>query len=127
MNPTQAVLEERIAALEGGTAALAVASGHAAQLLVFHTIMSPGDNFIAANRLYGGSINQFGQTFKRLGIDVTFVDMTDPDNVADGDPAQHPRGVLRNAWPTPRTASTTTRPSPTSPTKRACRSSATTR
>jgi O-acetylhomoserine (thiol)-lyase len=48
MNPTQAVLEERVAALEGGTAALAVASGHAAQLLVFHTIMSPGDNFIAA-------------------------------------------------------------------------------
>jgi O-acetylhomoserine (thiol)-lyase len=68
MNPTQAVLEERIAALEGGTAALAVASGHAAQLLVFHTIMSPGDNFIAANRLYGGSINQFGQSFKILRL-----------------------------------------------------------
>src|SRR4029079_12760979 len=48
MNPTQAVLEERVAALEGGTAALAVASGHAAQMIVFHTIMQPGDNFIAA-------------------------------------------------------------------------------
>src|SRR6478609_5297750 len=60
MNPTQAVLEERVAALEGGTAALAVASGHAAQLLIFHTIMSPGDNFLAARQLYGGSVNQFG-------------------------------------------------------------------
>ena len=54
MNPTQAVLEERLAALEGGTAALAVASGHAAQLLVFHAMMTPGDNFVAARRLYGG-------------------------------------------------------------------------
>ena len=66
MNPTQAVLEERVAALEGGTAALAVASGHAAQLLVFHTIMQPGDNFVAAKRLYGGSVNQFGQSFKNF-------------------------------------------------------------
>jgi O-acetylhomoserine (thiol)-lyase len=74
MNPTQAVLEERMAALEGGTAALAVASGHAAQLLVFHTIMSPGDNFIAANRLYGGSINQFGQSFKSFDWHVRWAD-----------------------------------------------------
>ena len=57
MNPTQAVLEERMAALEGGTAGLAVASGHAAQALVFHTLLSPGDEFIAARQLYGGSIN----------------------------------------------------------------------
>src|SRR5574341_2402416 len=53
-NPTQAVLEERVAALEGGTAGLATASGHGAQLLVFHSIMRPGDNFVAARRLYGG-------------------------------------------------------------------------
>lgn len=52
MNPTQAVLEERLAALEGGTAALATASGHAAQLLIFHTIMRPGDNFVAARALW---------------------------------------------------------------------------
>lgn len=77
MNPTQAVLEERIAALEGGTAALAVASGHAAQLLVFHTIMSPGDNFIAANRLYGGSINQFGHSFKSFDWHVRWADPAD--------------------------------------------------
>ena len=67
MNPTQAVLEERIAALEGGTAALAVASGHAAQVIVFHNLMRHGDNFVAATRLYGGSINQFGHAFKNYG------------------------------------------------------------
>jgi O-acetylhomoserine (thiol)-lyase len=77
MNPTQAVLEERVAALEGGTAALAVASGHAAQLLVFHTIMRPGDNFIAARRLYGGSINQFGHAFKSFDWHVRWADTGD--------------------------------------------------
>ncbi len=76
-NPTQAVLEERVAALEGGTAALAVASGHAAQMLVFHAMMSPGDNFIAARQLYGGSINQFGQSFKSFGWDVRWADAGD--------------------------------------------------
>jgi O-acetylhomoserine (thiol)-lyase len=77
MNPTQAVLEERVAALEGGTAALAVASGHAAQLLVFHTIMRPGDNFIAARRLYGGSVNQFGHAFKSFDWHVRWADTAD--------------------------------------------------
>src|ERR671916_1710696 len=56
MNPTQAVLEERVAALEGGTAALALASGHAAQLICLHALMQPGDELIAAKKLYGGSI-----------------------------------------------------------------------
>ena len=78
MNPTQAVLEERVAALEGGTAALAVSSGHAAQLIVFHTIMQPGDNFVAANRLYGGSINQFGNAFKSFGWQVRWASPSDP-------------------------------------------------
>lgn len=77
MNPTQAVLEERVAALEGGTAALATASGHAAQLLVFHTIMRPGENFIAGKRLYGGSINQFGTAFKNFGWEARFADTDD--------------------------------------------------
>ncbi|OBZ96258.1 O-acetylhomoserine aminocarboxypropyltransferase [Pararhizobium polonicum] len=77
MNPTQAVLEERVAALEGGTAALAVASGHAAQLLVFHAIMSPGDNFLAARQLYGGSVNQFGNAFKSFDWRVRWVDTAD--------------------------------------------------
>ncbi|MQT13868.1 O-acetylhomoserine aminocarboxypropyltransferase [Segnochrobactrum spirostomi] len=76
-NPTCAVLEERIAALEGGTAALAVASGHAAQLLVFHTLMQPGDEFVAARQLYGGSINQFNHSFKRFGWTVQWAEAGD--------------------------------------------------
>src|SRR6478609_7640583 len=78
MNPTQAVLEERVAALEGGTAALAVASGHAAQMIVFHTILRPGENFVAAKRLYGGSINQFGHAFDNFGWQVRWGDVEDP-------------------------------------------------
>jgi len=74
MNPTTSVLEERIAALEGGMAALAVASGHSAQFLAFHTLMEPGCNIVASRKLYGGSINQLGQSFKRMGWGVTFID-----------------------------------------------------
>ena len=81
-NPTQGVLEERIAALEGGTAALAVASGHAAQALVFHTLMEPGDEFIAARQLYGGSINQFGESFKKFDWRVKWADGNDPASFA---------------------------------------------
>jgi O-acetylhomoserine (thiol)-lyase len=73
-NPTQAVLEERVAALEGGTAALAVASGHAAQALIFHVLLESGDEFIAARQLYGGSINQFTQSFKKFDWNVRFAD-----------------------------------------------------
>ena len=76
-NPTCAVLEERIAALEGGTAALAVASGHAAEHLVFHTLLSPGDEFIAARQLYGGSVNQFGEAYKKFGWNVVWADIDD--------------------------------------------------
>jgi O-acetylhomoserine (thiol)-lyase len=76
-NPTQDVLEQRVAALEGGTAALAVASGHAAQVIVFHTLLQPGDEFIAAKQLYGGSINQFNNSFKNFGWQVKWVDIND--------------------------------------------------
>ena len=79
-NPTQAVLEERIAALEGGTAGLAVASGHAAQALVFHTLLQPGDEFVSARQLYGGSINQFTHSFKKCDWHVRWADTTDPDS-----------------------------------------------
>ena len=79
-NPTQAVLEERVAALEGGTAGLAVASGHAAQALVFHTLLEPGDEFVAARQLYGGSINQFTHAFKKCGWEVRWADTTDPQS-----------------------------------------------
>jgi O-acetylhomoserine (thiol)-lyase len=77
MNPTQGALEGKVAALEGGTAALAVASGHAAQLLAFHTIMQPGDEFVAARQLYGGSINQFNHSFKSFGWHVVWADIDD--------------------------------------------------
>ena len=77
-NPTTAVLEERVAALEGGTAALAVASGHSAQLLVMHTLLQPGDEFVAARKLYGGSINQFGQSFQSFGWNVVWSDGLTP-------------------------------------------------
>lgn len=81
-NPTTAVLEERIAALEDGTAALAVASGHAAQLLIFHTLLSPGDEFVAGNKLYGGSINQFNHSFKSFDWHVNWADATSPEAIA---------------------------------------------
>lgn len=79
-NPTQAVLEERIATLEGGTAALATSSGHAAQFLVFHALLQPGDEFIASRQLYGGSINQFSQAFKSFGWNVRWADARDPES-----------------------------------------------
>ena len=81
MNPTQAVLEERVAALEGGIAALATGSGHGAQLLVFHSIMQSGDNFISANKLYGGSINQFGHAFKNFDWQVRWADPANLDEI----------------------------------------------
>lgn len=76
-NPTCAVLEERVAALEGGTAGLAVASGHSAQLIVLHTLLEPGDEFISARQLYGGSINQFNHSFKKFGWNVVWADADD--------------------------------------------------
>ena len=79
MNPTQAVLEERVAALDGGTAALALASGHAAQMVTFHTLLEPGDKFIAGRQLYGGSINQFNHAFKKFGWEVVWADSTKPE------------------------------------------------
>ncbi|HLJ71955.1 MAG TPA: O-acetylhomoserine aminocarboxypropyltransferase [Roseiarcus sp.] len=79
-NPTSAVLEERVAALEGGPAALAVASGHAAQVLVFHSLMQPGDEFVASNKLYGGSINQFTHAFKNFDWRVKWADPDDIDS-----------------------------------------------
>jgi O-acetylhomoserine/O-acetylserine sulfhydrylase len=74
MNPTTDVFEKRIAALEGGVAALATASGQAAQFIALTNILQAGDNFVSTSYLYGGTYNQFKVQFKRLGIDVKFVD-----------------------------------------------------
>ncbi|MFV2093180.1 MAG: aminotransferase class V-fold PLP-dependent enzyme, partial [Hyphomicrobiales bacterium] len=79
-NPTNAVLESRMAALEGGSAGLATASGHAAQHLVFHTLLSPGDEFISARQLYGGSINQFTHAFAKFDWQVKWADGTEPES-----------------------------------------------
>ncbi len=87
-NPTNAVLEERIAALEGGTAGLAVASGHAAQVVVMHSLMRPGDEFVASKKLYGGSINQFNHAFKNFGWNVAWAD---PDDLPSFEKAVTPK------------------------------------
>jgi O-acetylhomoserine (thiol)-lyase len=80
MNPTVAVLEERIAALEGGTAGLAAASGHAAQAQVFQTIMDPGAELVSARQLYGGSVNQFTHSFRKYDWHVKWADSTDAES-----------------------------------------------
>lgn len=78
MNPTTDVFEQRIAALEGGIGALATASGHSAQIQAILTICEAGDHIVASSRLYGGTYNQFKYTLPRIGIEVSFVDPTDP-------------------------------------------------
>lgn len=80
MNPTTDVFEKRIAALEGGVAALAVGSGQAAQFIALNNILQAGDNFVSTSYLYGGTYNQFKVAFKRLGIEVRFADGDNPDS-----------------------------------------------
>jgi O-acetylhomoserine (thiol)-lyase len=82
MNPTTDVLEQRIADLEGGVGALASSSGHAAQTMAILTLCAAGDHIVSSSRLYGGTYSQFSSTFPRLGIEVTFVDPTDPEAFA---------------------------------------------
>jgi O-acetylhomoserine (thiol)-lyase len=80
-NPTTAALEERVAALEGAPAAVAVASGCAARAIAFHSLMQPGDEFVASTKLYGGSINAFAHAFKNFGWQVKWADPDDLDAV----------------------------------------------
>jgi O-acetylhomoserine (thiol)-lyase len=87
-NPTNAVLEERVAALEGGTAGLAVASGHAAQVVTMHCLMRPGEEFVASKKLYGGSINQFNHAFKNFGWNVVWAE---PDDIGTFERAITPK------------------------------------
>ena len=87
-NPTVAALQTRIAMLEGGAGAVCCSSGHAAQIMALFPLMAPGRNIVASNRLYGGTITQFTQTFKRFGWSTKFVDFDDLDAVEaaiDGD------------------------------------------
>ena len=76
-NPTVAVLQERIATLEGGVGAVCCSSGHAAQIMALFPLMGPGKNVVASTRLYGGTVTQFSQTIKRFGWSATFVDLDD--------------------------------------------------
>ncbi|MGC2660715.1 MAG: O-acetylhomoserine aminocarboxypropyltransferase/cysteine synthase family protein [Bryobacteraceae bacterium] len=80
MNPTTAVLEDRVASLENGAAALATSSGQAAQFLALTTLASPGDHIVSASTLYGGTFTQFEVTMRRLGYDFSFVEPDDPEN-----------------------------------------------
>jgi len=80
MNPTTAVLEERVASLENGVAALATASGQSAQLLAISSLLESGDHFVAASTLYGGTYTQFAVSFRKFGYNVTFVEPDDPEN-----------------------------------------------
>jgi len=80
MNPTTAVLEERVASLENGAAALAMSSGQAAQFIAISSLLQAGDHMVAASTLYGGTYTQFDVSFRRLGFDVTFVEPDDPEN-----------------------------------------------
>jgi len=102
MNPTTDVLEQRVASLEGGAAALALSSGQAAQFLTMNSLLEPGDHIVAASTLYGGTYTQFDVSFRRMGYDVTFVEPDDPENfrkaltprtrVIYGETISNPRG-----------------------------------
>ncbi|MCL4302688.1 MAG: O-acetylhomoserine aminocarboxypropyltransferase/cysteine synthase [Anaerolineae bacterium] len=80
MNPTTAAFEERVASLEGGVGALALGSGQAAQFITIFTLMGEGDELVASSTLYGGTYTQFDISFRKMGIQTTFVDNRDPDN-----------------------------------------------
>jgi O-acetylhomoserine (thiol)-lyase len=101
MNPTTAVLEERVAALEGGVAALAVASGQAAEFFAIQNICHAGDNFVSSTDLYGGTWNLFANTFRSMGIEVRFVDPSDPENFARATDART-RAYFAETLPNPK-------------------------
>ncbi len=113
-NPTTAVFEERVASLEGATGAVATASGMAAQLVAFMTLLSPGDEIVSSSHLYGGTVTQFTHTFKKLSIRVRFVDPTRLDNWEQaitpktralfGETIGNPRGSILDVAPLARLA-----------------------
>src|SRR5262249_2762446 len=82
---------ERVAALEGGTAGLAIASGHAAQVVIMHALMTPGDELVASKKLYGGSINQFNHSYKNFGWNVVWAD---PDDLGSFENAVTPKNQM---------------------------------
>ena len=108
MNPTTDVFEQRMAALDGGVGALALSSGQQAIAVALFNLVHAGGHIVSAAALYGGTITLLGQTFKRLGIDVTFVDATDPQAASPGPFAPTPGPSTSNRWPIRRTTCSTT-------------------
>ena len=95
-NPTTAVLEERLASLEGATGALVVASGMAAQFVTLMTLLSPGDEIVASSHLYGGTVTQFKQTLQKLSLKVTLCRSARFRGVGSGDHAEDARALRRD-------------------------------
>ena len=126
-NPTVAALEERVAALEGGRAALAAATGMAAQMVALLTLCRNGDHIVAARTLYGGTYSQLAVTFAQFGIDATFVDADDPRSVPRARSGRAPRRSTPRRSAIRSSTSATSRRSPRSRTAPASRSSSTTR
>ncbi|MGE0744312.1 MAG: O-acetylhomoserine aminocarboxypropyltransferase/cysteine synthase family protein [Rhodospirillales bacterium] len=101
MNPTQQVFEERVAALEGGVAALAVSSGQAAEFIAIQNICHAGDNIVSSTDLYGGTWNLYANTLKTMGIETRFVDPADPENFARATDART-RAYFAETLPNPK-------------------------
>ena len=126
MNPTHAVLEERMTAMEGGAAALALASGQAATAFSIQNIAHAGDNAVVSTDLYGGTWNLFANTLGDQGIEIRFVDPADPENFRRAVDARTPRLLRRDACRTRSSASSRSAKSPISGANTASRSSWTT-
>jgi O-acetylhomoserine (thiol)-lyase len=119
MNPTNAVLEERLAALEGGAAALAVSSGQAAEFIAIQNIAHAGDNIVTSTDLYGGTWNLFANTFKTLGIEARFVDPAEPEAFARATDART-RAYFAETLPNPSCACSQSPKLPRSAERSAC-------
>ena len=119
MNPTQAVLEERVAALEGGVAALALASGQAASLFAVQNICHAGDNFVCSTDIYGGTWNLFQNTLGTMGIECRFVDPADPE-ISAAPPTRRPGATTARRCPIPNSRCSRSPKSPRSATNWAC-------
>ena len=126
MNPTTDVFEKRVAALEGGAAGLATASGQAAETLIATTLASAGDEIVSTTSLYGGTYNLFHYTLPKLGITVRFVDADDFDGLREAINEQDPRRLYRDAGQSQARHRRTLKSWPPSRTKTSCRWSSTT-
>ena len=126
INPTQAVLEERVTALEGGVAALGLSSGPSASLISVQNICHAGDDFVCSTDIYGGTWNLFQNTMSTMGIECRFVDPADPENFRRATDAR-PAAIMARRYPIQSLRYSRSRRSPRSDANSVCRSSWTTR